>query len=201
MNEAGLNAAPDRQFNRFERKLRRLEVAVILLACIAVVLVAVRIYRTIGVPANISARGFSLVDESGNVLASLARTPVGGVLVFESKSGSEKVLLGTLENEAGLGLTVRDQVRASLMVGADGLPAMTLRDSKGRARITSGLDREDLPIISVWNEKGRLDFLVRPGRSPILEVFDEDGSSLFSVRPKKAEKPGTDSSPRPRVIP
>lgn len=178
------NASADDRLQRLERKVRRLEVGVAFLVCVLAALSGALVLERTRVPANVSARRFSVVDESGSVVANLARSTGGGVLVLESRSGAEKVILGMVNDAGGLAVVAHDLVRASLMVDEDGsYPSLTMRDREGRTRIMAGLDRVDLPLLSVLNKEAHLDFLVRPGHSPILEVLDDAGVPLLSVGP------------------
>jgi hypothetical protein len=157
------------------KQVRLMKVALVGVATLVALLVATVIMDRIGVPDEMRARGFALVDEAGAPLAHLSRTPEGAVLALQSRTGSTKIFLGMGEDVVGLALAVNDGVRASLTVGEEGVPTFTLRDGRGRARIVSAIDTNDQPALSVWNPAGGLDFIVRPGHSPVLQVFDADG--------------------------
>jgi hypothetical protein len=139
------------------------------------------VYYLRHVPANIEARGFSLVDGSGNVLARLARTPDGAVLVLESNNGSKKVIIGMVRDEAALALVVEDQIRLDLAVEKAGAPSINLRDSRGRLRLLTGVDHDDFPVLAAWDETARLRLAVSPGRPTELQVSGADGAPLLSV--------------------
>jgi hypothetical protein len=181
---------------RLGKQVRRLRGALFVGVSLLAPLLAVLVVDRLRVPREVQARGFTLVDEKGAPLARLARTQEGGVLVLESRDGSTKIFLGMAEDVTGLALAVNEGVRASLTVGKDGVPAFTLRDGKGRARIVSGIDSNDQPAISVWNAAGRLDFLVRPGHSPVLQVFDAAGNPVVLGEAKRSTAPHSERPDR-----
>lgn len=167
--------------------LRRAAVG-LLMAMVAIGIATVAWSRLV-VPQTIRARGFSLVDGSGNVVAQLARASGGPVLVLESKDASTKLLFGVIQETPSLALLVGDRVRAELTVGPEGAPSLNLRDAEGRARVSAAVDEENRPLLALWNEEGRLDFVLRPGHEPIMQVFGPSGVPLLAVKNPTIVKP------------
>lgn len=126
----------DDRVARLEGRLRALTVASVVAVVVAVGSVAIVISPR-QVPEAVTARGFFLVDEKGEVLAKLVRHRTAGpVLVLEAAEGS--VMLGSFGPDAGVTVVGKDEAAVTLAVGKNGGPSVSLADKNRRAWISLG---------------------------------------------------------------
>jgi hypothetical protein len=125
-------------------------VALVVLATLGVVIVMKD--RT---KAEVRAHAFLLLNGSDEVIARLADSPGGPILLLHAKQANANVMVGSFFGDAGLGVVVQDQTRINLAVGRDGLPGLGMADAKRRSRLMMGLDQKDSPLFVLRDESGR----------------------------------------------
>src|SRR5438445_3175615 len=128
----------------FKRTLRRLRLVTLLTLVIAAIALAIAV-KGRSPQAEIRARAFVLVDDSGEVLARLAKVKDGPVLVLHARRAGADVLIGSIVDDAGIGITVNDQPRLTLLTCRDGYPSLGIIDAKGGTRILVNHDYKYAP--------------------------------------------------------
>ena len=136
--------------------------------------------------AEVRAHAFLLLNGSDEVIARLADSPGGPILLLHAKQANANVMVGSFFGDAGLGVVVQDQTRINLAVGRDGLPGLGMADAKGRSRLMMGLDQKDSPVFVLRDESGRPRVMTGIGHDSILRLTDAGGEIVFSV--PKSEK-------------
>ena len=94
------------------------------------------------------------------------------------------VLVGSVIDDAGIGILVDGQTRLNLAAGRDGFPGLGISDARGHNRILLGLDRKESPNLVLRREDGNPAFLART-QDPILQLMDEQHKVLLSMPTRK----------------
>jgi hypothetical protein len=147
-----------------------------------------------GVQKHVQAHSFSLVNDSGEVLARLADTSGGPVLLLRGRSGSD-LLIGSVFDDVGFGIMADGNVRTTLVVGPDGFPMLGMSDRKGANRLLIGLDGDDMPVLLLRGESDGPRLVISLAREPLLQIMDGHGVPIFAA-PPTAKNSATGHSPR-----
>lgn len=159
-----------------------------------------------GISDRIRARSFELVDDSGNVIATLSQTGPGVGLTLRDAEGVGRLLLAldeagapsvTLLDETGTrrvgldfnpvgnpALFLRDQqgvLKAGLQVQGDGGPLLFFRSAERQDSIALTLLENDQPVLSMASPNGASRILLgleEPGFDPVLIFRNDDGTPL-----------------------
>src|SRR5258708_19007689 len=185
---------------QLEERVARLELimqrwkftAMVALLVMATVCVAILLKER--TKAEVRARAFLLVNDSGELIARLADSPGGPVLLLHAKQANASVMVGSFYDDAGLGVVVQDQTRINLAVGHDGLPGLGIADAKGRTRLMMGLARRDSPVFVLRDETGRPRLMTGLGHDSMLRLTNHARELAFSL--PKTEKSGNDAVPK-----
>ena len=113
----------------FNRTLCRLRLVTLLTLVIAAIALAIAVTGR-GPQAEVHARAFVLVDDSGEVLARLVKVKDGPVLVLHARRAGADVLIGSIVDDAGIGINVDGRSRLNLLTGRDGFPSLGIADAK-----------------------------------------------------------------------
>jgi hypothetical protein len=159
--------------------LRRLRLVTLLTLVIAAIALAIAV-KGRGPQAEVRARAFVLVDDSGEVLARLAKVKDGPVLVLHARRAGADVLIGSIVDDAGIGITVDGRTRINLLTGRDGFPSLGISDAKGGNRLLIGLDKKDAPTLMLRRENGSPALIAR-ARDPMLQFLDEQNKVALSL--------------------
>jgi hypothetical protein len=173
----------------FNRTLRRLRLVTLLTLVIATIALAIAV-KGRGPQAEVRARAFVLVDDSGEVLARLVKVKDGPVLVLHARRAGADVLIGSIADDAGIGINVDGQPRMNLAAGRDGFPSLGITDAKGRNRVLIGLDRKDAPSLMLRRENGSPALIARAS-DPMLQFLDEQNKVALSLRTQETTKPAS----------
>ncbi|TMA85780.1 MAG: hypothetical protein E6J63_18715 [Deltaproteobacteria bacterium] len=163
----------------FNKTLRRLRLVTLLTLVIAAIALAIAVTAR-GPQAEVRARAFVLVDDSGEVLARLAKVKDGPVLVLHARRAGADVLIGSAVDDAGIAITVNGQPRLTLLTGRDGYPSLGIRDAKGGNRLLIGLDKKDAPSLMLRRENGSPALIARAG-DPMVQFLDEQNKVVLSL--------------------
>jgi hypothetical protein len=159
--------------------LRRLRLVTLLTLVTAAIALAIAVQGR-GPQAEVRARAFVLVDDSGEVLARLVKVKDGPVLVLHARRARADVLIGSIVDDAGIGITVDGQPRMNLLTGRDGFPSLGISDAKGVNRLLIGLDKKDAPTLMLRRENGSPALIAR-ARDPMLQFLDEQNKVALSL--------------------
>jgi hypothetical protein len=163
----------------FNRTLRRLRLVTLLTLVIAAIALAIAV-KGRGPQAEVRARAFVLVDDSGQVLARLAKVRDGPLLVLHARRAAADVLIGSIVDDTGIAITLDGQARMNLLTGRDGSPSLGISDAKGTNRILMGLDKKDAPLLAMRRENGS-PALIALARDPMLQFLDEQNKVALSL--------------------
>ena len=163
----------------FNRTLRRLRLVTLLTLVTAAIALAIGMTGR-GPQAEVRARAFVLIDDSGEVLARLVKIKDGPVLVLHARRAGADVLIGSIVDDAGIGITVDGQPRLNLLTGRNGFPALSISDAKGGNRILIGLDKKDVPSLMLRRENGS-PALVARASDPMLQFLNEQNKVALSL--------------------
>ena len=168
----------------FNRTLRRSLFVTLLTLVIAAIALVIAV-KGRGLQAELHARAFVLVDDSGEVLARLVKVKDGPVLVLHVRRAGADVLIGSVVDDAGIAITVDGQARMNLLTGRDGYPSLGVSDAKGANRILIGLDKKDDPSLMLRRQGGSPALIAR-ARDPILQFLDEQHRVTLSLPTQEA---------------
>ncbi len=127
--------------------------------------------------AVVRAQRFELVNDQGQVVATLANEADGPGLRLYSTDGKARLAAVIAENgPAVMLLGAEDQLpKARLNLANDGHPGLTLLDSNGKVRYDLHLREDERPCMLFWDvphAKPRLGLGVNPDGNPNLNFFD-----------------------------
>jgi hypothetical protein len=137
-----------------------------------------REWRARKVPDEVRAHSIVVVDESGGLLARLGRSPGGGTLFLRAEKANAKVVIGAINDDAGLGVVVGAETRINLAVGRDGFPSLGLTDAAGKTRLLAGLDRKDSATLLLRNAAGNPRLVLNSDASTVLTAMDASGNAV-----------------------
>ncbi len=182
----------DERVARLERRVRRwkaLSVAAALVGVASLLSVALG-FET---PDAIVARSFFLVDEDGHTLAKLMRSTTGGpVLILDAVQAGGTVAVGSFGPDAGVSVVGKDGTIATLAIGENGGPMVSLSDKSRKAWLALG--DKGSPNVFLQDASGHL--VAAPSR---IELKDASGKELYRAGLKRTDGNKTPEAPHPVV--
>lgn len=165
--------------NSLEKRVEKLEKQVQWYRSIAVVVVLIFCAGTLmaarRTPKVLRCQKLQVVNSRGEIRAELEIQNDGAILNMADDQGVPRVILGIKEGKSGLFLTdAAWNTRINLIVDKD-IPLLTLNDSVGEFRMVLTVDKNNTPIIELFDAQGN--------PRATLDV-DELGPSLSLAGPK-----------------
>jgi hypothetical protein len=117
----------------------------------------------------------------------LAKVKDGPVLALHARRAGADVLIGSIVDDAGIGITVDGRTRINLLTGRDGFPSLGISDAKGGNRLLIGLDKKDAPTLMLRRENGSPALIAR-ARDPMLQFLDEQNKVALSLPTQETTK-------------
>lgn len=188
-----METALGEQMAAMKRELRRWQ----FLTAVAIGLALVSLVATMSrrTRDEIRAHAFSVVDENGEVVASLGDNRQGGPLLkLHAPRNGGDVLLGALgEDLAGIAIMGREGAHVTLSTVGNGAPSLGLRDNKGRRVILGLTEGDGPPSFQMTDGAGSL-----AATTSGLRLKDAAGKIVFSSAPEEPAPSAADKQHHPR---
>jgi hypothetical protein len=143
--------------------------------------------RAANIPEELRVRSLVVVDDSGGVAARLGTTTEGGAptgggtLFLRAEHANAKVVIGAMNDDAGLGIVVGDHARIDLAVGREGFPSLGFTDAAGKSRLLAGLDRKDSAAVLLRSASGKPRLILNSDESAAIVAMDASGTTILSL--------------------
>lgn len=163
---------------------RRVTMLILLTATLVVISLAVLVRFGLrqGPLDAVTARAFFLVDEKGETVAKWVQHPTAGpVLILTASEVGGEVMVGSFGPDAGISVVGRDRSVATLALGRNGGPSVSLSDESRRAWLSLG--DTGSPIVFLKDKDGHV--VVAPSH---IDMKDSAGREIFRAGPAHTER-------------
>jgi len=154
---AELGSAFDR-IAKLEKANRALWITTVILAGLVLFVEGFAIFASHAAASQpiVSAQGFRLVDEKGNLRGLLSTDGSKTVFAIQDGNNIPRVAL-SLDAQGTADVDVRDNAngeRLSMTVDGNGNPSFSVADNRGKIRLITGISNGGDPVIGMTNEAG-----------------------------------------------
>jgi len=138
------------------------------------------------VPEEVTVRVIRVVNGEGRIVGVLGAEDKGALLALYSSDGKDRMLVGTMDDVLGMAVVQNGETRLNLRVTPRGPPLLSFSDSKGRARLSLGVDSyaEEVPFVLWRGAGGEVIMDAREEQGARLHLRDSRGELLRLEMPK-----------------